>query len=109
MSSRTSISLLSVLFCCAASSAYSQLCHSRPPSSGVAGQSAISVKTELVVLPVSVTDANGNFVPGLGVQNFRVYEDKRLQTVTSFQQQDTPVTVGLIVDHSRSMGPNFRK
>ena len=63
--------------------------------------------TELVVLPVSVTDANGNFISGLGLQNFRVYEDGRLQKVTSFQQEDTPVTVGLIVDHSRSMGPKL--
>jgi Ca-activated chloride channel homolog len=79
----------------------------RTPLSGASSQSTISVRTELVVLPVSVTDADGNFVPGLGLQNFRVYEDKRLQTVTSFQQQDTPVTVGLIVDHSRSMSPEL--
>jgi VWFA-related protein len=64
----------------------------------------ISVKTELVVLPVSVTDASGNVVLGLSQQNFRVYEDGRLQNVTMFHQGDTPVTVGLIVDHSRSMG-----
>ena len=87
--------------------AYTQSPARRTPSSGASGQSAISVRTELVVLPVSVTDADGNFVPGLGLQNFRVYEDKRLQTVTSFQQQDAPVTVGLIVDHSRSMGPEL--
>jgi VWFA-related protein len=60
------------------------------------------------VLPVSVTDKDGNFVSGLGLPDFRVYEDGRLQTVTSFQQEDTPVTVGLIVDHSRSMGPKLR-
>jgi VWFA-related protein len=61
----------------------------------------------LVVLPVNVTDAKGNVVSGLSQQNFRVYEDGRLQKVTSFQQGDTPVTVGLIVDHSRSMGPKL--
>jgi VWFA-related protein len=61
----------------------------------------------LVVLPVSVTDANGNFISGLSAQDFRVYEDGRLQKVTSFQEGDTPVTVGLIVDHSRSMGPKL--
>lgn len=87
--------------------AYTQSPARRTPLSGASSQSTISVRTELVVLPVSVTDADGNFVPGLGLQNFRVYEDKRLQTVTSFQQQDTPVTVGLIVDHSRSMSPEL--
>jgi VWFA-related protein len=80
----------------------------QPASRSAAGQSTISVTTELVVLPVSVTDKDGNFVSGLALPNFRVYEDGRLQTVTSFQQEDTPVTVGLIVDHSRSMGPKLR-
>jgi Ca-activated chloride channel family protein len=71
------------------------------------GQSAISVKTELVALPVRVTDANGSVVSGLSSQNFQVYEDGRLQRVTFFQQGDTPVTVALVVDHSRSMGPEL--
>jgi VWFA-related protein len=61
----------------------------------------------LVVLPVSVTDAKGNFISGLNIQDFRVYEDGRLEKVASFQEGDTPVTVGLIVDHSRSMGPKL--
>jgi Ca-activated chloride channel homolog len=79
----------------------------RSASPGAAGPSTISTKTEFVVLPVSVTDATGSFISGLSLQNFRVYEDGRLQNVTAFQQQDTPVTVGLIVDHSRSMGPRL--
>ena len=70
-----------------------------PPAS-----SAISVQTELVLLPVNVTDAKGNAVLGLSEQAFRVYEDGRLQKIALFQQGDTPITVGLIVDHSRSMG-----
>lgn len=79
---------------------------SYPPATN--RQSTISVTTELVVLPVSVTDGNGNFVSGLSAEDFRVYEDGRLQKVMSFQQEDTPVTVGLIVDHSRSMSPNLK-
>jgi Ca-activated chloride channel family protein len=77
------------------------------PSPSAAGQSAILARTEVVVLPVSITDASGNFVSGLSVKDFRVYEDGRPQKVTSFQDGDTPVTVGLIVDHSRSMGPKL--
>jgi Ca-activated chloride channel family protein len=67
-------------------------------------QSTISVKTELVPLPVSVTDANGNVVSGLKVQDFRIYEDGRPQDISMFQDGDSPVSVGLVVDHSRSMG-----
>ena len=66
-----------------------------------------SVSTELVVLPVKVTDATGTFVSGLTAQNFRVYEDGRRQTISLFQREDLPVTVGLIVDHSRSMRPKL--
>ena len=59
------------------------------------------------MLPVRVIDGNGDFVSGLSVDNFRVYEDGRLQRISLFQREDTPVTVGLVVDHSRSMGPKL--
>jgi Ca-activated chloride channel homolog len=71
---------------------------------GAAAQAKIAVTTNLVLLPVNVTDARGTFVPGLARQDFRVYEDGQLQTLTVFDEGDTPVTVGLVVDHSRSMG-----
>jgi Ca-activated chloride channel family protein len=76
-------------------------------ASKVSKQATISVTTELVVLPVNVTDSNGAFVPGLQKRDFRVYEDGTLQKVTLFAEEDTPVTVGLLVDHSRSMGPKL--
>jgi Ca-activated chloride channel family protein len=66
-------------------------------------QSKISVDVELVTLPVEVTDSTGSFVSGLSAQNFSVYEDGRLQKITLFQHGDSPISVGLIVDHSRSM------
>lgn len=76
-------------------------------SSDAPVQHVISATSELVVLPVNVTDANGNFVAGLAENNFRVYEGKRLQDITLFQREDAPVSVGLIVDHSRSMEPKL--
>ena len=77
------------------------------PASEPAKQTTISVTTELVVLPVNVTDSHGVFVSGLQKQNFRVYEDGKMQDVSLFAEEDTPVTVGLLVDHSRSMGPKL--
>jgi len=65
------------------------------------------VETALVVLPVRVTGADGDFVSGLAQERFRVYEDGRRQPIALFRQEDTPVTVGLVVDHSRSMGPKL--
>ena len=67
----------------------------------------ISVKTELVVLPVRVIDGGGAFVSGLSLDNFRIFEDGRPQQISLFRREDTPVSVGLVVDHSRSMGPKL--
>jgi Ca-activated chloride channel family protein len=73
-------------------------------AAGADDQAKISVTANLVVLPVKVTNAHGKFVPGLKLQDFHVYEDGKLQDPTVFEDSDTPVTVGLVVDHSRSMG-----
>jgi VWFA-related protein len=62
----------------------------------------------LVVLPVTVTDEHGTFATGLRVEDFRVYEDGELQTISVFEEGDKPVTVGLVVDHSRSMDAKLR-
>jgi Ca-activated chloride channel homolog len=94
-----------LLFCCSLIGPRALPAQSEP--SGATGPRALVAKTELVVLPVSVTDSNGNFISGLSSQSFRVYENGRLQQITAFQDGDTPVTVGLIVDHSRSMGPKL--
>jgi Ca-activated chloride channel family protein len=73
-------------------------------STSMDSQAKIAVTANLVLLPVKVTDARGTFVSGLRLQDFRVYEDRQLQKVTVFEDGDIPVTVGLVVDHSRSMG-----
>jgi Ca-activated chloride channel family protein len=75
----------------------------RPPA-GLDAQTKIAVSVNLVLLPVKVTDARGTFVAGLKREDFRVFEDGQLQKLTVFEERDTPVTVGLVVDHSRSMG-----
>jgi len=70
----------------------------------VEAQAKIAVSVNLVLLPVNVTDARGTFVSGLKLEDFRVFEDGQLVNLTVFEERDTPVTVGLVVDHSRSMG-----
>jgi Ca-activated chloride channel family protein len=73
-----------------------------PPPNGSQGY-VISREVDLVVLPVSVRNREGQFVSGLAESNFRVYENGQLQTISDFQSEDTPVSVGLVVDHSGSM------
>jgi VWFA-related protein len=64
----------------------------------------ISTDVNLVILPVTVTDRKHHFVSGLDASQFRVYEEGRLQMPTLFEAEDIPVSVGLVVDHSGSMG-----
>ncbi|HUB83887.1 MAG TPA: VWA domain-containing protein [Bryobacteraceae bacterium] len=59
----------------------------------------------LVVLDVSVKDRAGGFVPGLTKDNFKVLENGLPQPIVVFAREDLPVTVGILVDESRSMLP----
>ena len=66
-------------------------------------QATFSVRTELVVLPVTVTDSRGHRVTNLTAADFRVYDDGRVNPIVLFQTGEIPITIGLVVDHSQSM------
>jgi Ca-activated chloride channel family protein len=75
-----------------------------PPDSGPDRENfRISVEVDLVVLQATVRDREGHAVKQLGQQNFEVFEDGRPQPIRLFRHEDTPVTVGLVIDHSGSM------
>jgi len=59
--------------------------------------------TELVVVPVIVTDKQGRFVADLQQDQFTVFDNGRRIAVDLFTNEDTPVTVGLVIDASGSM------
>ena len=63
----------------------------------------IGVSVDLVVMHTSVNDKNGRFVSGLKKENFSVYEDNVQQNITSFSQEDVPVSMGILIDLSGSM------
>jgi Ca-activated chloride channel family protein len=65
----------------------------------------ISVNVSSVVLHATVQKHNGSPVSGLGKDDFQVYEDGVLQPIEFFSHDDIPVTVGLVLDNSGSMGP----
>jgi len=69
--------------------------------------SFVSQNSELVVLPVTVVDRQGQLVADLPRDRFVVYDNGRRQTIDLFSSEDAPVTVGLILDDSRSMGPKL--
>jgi Ca-activated chloride channel homolog len=68
-------------------------------------QFTIAVKVGMVVLHATVLDAKGTLVSGLDKEDFQVFEDGAPQQIDSFTHEDIPVTVGLVVDNSGSMGP----
>ena len=58
---------------------------------------------ELINVTATVTDGSGRFVSGLRKDDFRVYEDDQLQTITHFSSERVPVSLGIILDTSGSM------
>jgi Ca-activated chloride channel homolog len=68
-------------------------------------QFKISVSVGITTLNATVLDRKGNRVSGLTKEDFQVYEDGRLQQIEYFGREDIPVTVGIVVDNSGTMGP----
>lgn len=68
-------------------------------------RASFSSRSDLVVLRVSVVDNRAGFVSGLPREAFVVREDGRTQPIAFFENEDTPVTVGLVIDNSGSMQP----
>ena len=64
----------------------------------------IKVDVNLVSVNVTVTDARNRYVQGLSRQSFRVWEDKFEQPIRFFSTEDAPITLGIILDRSGSMG-----
>ena len=65
------------------------------------------VDVDTVVVRVTVTDPLNRYVLGLEREHFRIFEDKVEQTVTHFSNDTAPVSVGVILDISGSMGDNI--
>src|SRR5689334_6948004 len=73
----------------------------RPESKGPAIPSAnLRVDTNLVLVPTTVNDDFNRPVTGLEKENFRVFEDKAEQAITSFSSEDEPIALGFIFDTS---------
>jgi VWFA-related protein len=62
-------------------------------------------KTEVqeVVLHATVIDEHHRPVTSLGEKDFQVFEDGKLQHITSFRREDIPIALGIVIDNSGSM------
>ena len=67
------------------------------------GVGLIRSNVELVTVPVSITDAMNRPITGLDRDNFKLFENKQPQEIKNFSSEDTPVSIGIILDVSGSM------
>jgi Ca-activated chloride channel family protein len=58
---------------------------------------------ELINVTATVSDASGRFVSGLRQEDFVVYEDDQPVSVTHFNAERVPVSLGIVLDTSGSM------
>jgi VWFA-related protein len=65
----------------------------------------LSVNSDFTELHVSVMDSKDHSVSGLSKDNFQVTENGVAQHITVFQHEDIPVSLGLVLDNSRSIEP----
>jgi Ca-activated chloride channel family protein len=71
----------------------------RPAGPGFSFQTGV----ELVNVTVTVTDEYGRFVTGLRQEDFEVFENGEPQTVSQFDAERVPVSLGIALDTSGSM------
>jgi VWFA-related protein len=64
----------------------------------------MSVNVNLVLVPVKVTDALHRPVLDLPQKSFEVFEGNDKQQIRYFYQEDSPISVALVLDTSGSMG-----
>ncbi|HYJ89105.1 MAG TPA: VWA domain-containing protein [Pyrinomonadaceae bacterium] len=66
----------------------------------------VRVNTDLVVLNVTVTDQAGQYIPGLKLADFKIFEDGKeipVQLVSSFSLHESPFASVVLLDTSGSM------
>ena len=69
-----------------------------PTISQTQAQEKIILKSELVVLPVTVRDHHGNLVADLLKEDFRVFDDEVEQSIDVFSSQGTPLYSVILID-----------
>jgi Ca-activated chloride channel homolog len=77
------------------------------PGTASSGQNSaakrLRVDVDLVLVPTTVTDHRNRPIVDLHEQDFGIYEDNAQQQIRYFGEEDAPISVGLILDVSKSM------
>jgi VWFA-related protein len=79
------------------------------PQDAESGGFVFKKQVEEVILHAIVVDDENRPITGLARDNFKVYEDGKLQELTSFRKERVPVALGILIDNSGSMLPKRAK
>jgi VWFA-related protein len=72
-----------------------------------APRATISSVSTLVHVEAVVTDQNGDILSGLKKENFRVLDNGQPQQISNFSPTDAPITIVVLLEFSRVLGPYF--
>lgn len=79
-----------------------------PPTKTEDDGEVLRIESRLVVVPVSVLDANGQAVMGLKAQDFRVLEENKIQEIAQVSDAEkVPLEIALLFDISATTNPMF--
>src|SRR5580658_4218435 len=78
------------------------------PVESSSSQPSFRSSTNLVVIPVAVTDSSNRFVLQLQKEDFKLFDDGVEQTISHFSGEDAPLSIGLVFDESGSMDYKLR-
>jgi Ca-activated chloride channel homolog len=93
---RRSLVLIAILLLVTAAMECANLAQDRSPRS-------LSIDVDIVQIPVTVTDSRNQYISGLEEEHFQIFEDKVEQNITYFSTEDTPMSLGIVLDISGSM------
>lgn len=69
---------------------------------GKTDEDVIKVDTNLVTVPVIVSDRQNRYIAGLKAENFTVFKDGQKQNIEYFIAEESPINIAILLDTSRS-------
>src|ERR1039458_5544551 len=58
--------------------------------------------TNLILVPITVTDGRGSSIRGLSAESFTVLDNRLPQPIVAFYSEDAPSSIGIVLDVSGS-------
>ena len=84
------------------------LANAANPSTSLRSE-VIHKNVDLVLVPVTITDDVNRLVTGLEKNNFELLESKKPQEIKHFSSEDSPMSIGIILDSSASMAVKMER